>query len=148
MLYYQYTIIISIATTKIHKIRTWSKIPIIIYNTPHIICLHTLSHTPQRQTRTELKTSTENHSNSCHTHKLLRSGKTRHYQHSMGVLMAATGYIWSIFLQIEVIEMAAGSKRKKYFCWYISCTTPYNHLQIKITTCGSIRQGIRITVQT
>ena len=54
---------------------------LIIYDTPYIIGLRTLSHTPQRQARTVLKTSTDNHFSSCHSHQLLRSSKTRHYQH-------------------------------------------------------------------
>ena len=48
-------------------------------------CAHSVSHTPQRQARTVLKTSTDNHPSSCHLHQLLRSSKTRDYQH-LGIL--------------------------------------------------------------
>ena len=54
---------------------------LIIHDTPYITGLRTLSHTPQGQARTVPKTSTDNHFSSCHSHQLLRSSKTRHYQH-------------------------------------------------------------------
>ena len=80
MFYYQCAIIIFTAATKNHKIYNFIK-KLIIHDTPYITGLRTLSHTPQGQARTVLKTSTDNHFSSCHSDQLLRSSKTRHYQH-------------------------------------------------------------------
>ena len=59
------------------------------YTTYNSLCAQ--SHTPQRQARTVLKTSTDNHFSSCHSHQLLRWSKTRHYQHLVGVLFHVVG---------------------------------------------------------
>ena len=53
--------------------------------------MRTLSHAPQRQARTALKTSTDNHFSSCHSRQLLRSSKTRYSQHLVGVLFHEVG---------------------------------------------------------
>ena len=47
---------------------------LIIHDTPYITGLRTLSHTPQGQVRTKLKTSTDNHFSCCHSHQLLGGG--------------------------------------------------------------------------
>ena len=85
MFHYQCTIIIFIAATKNHKIQTLSKSSSFMIHCIQFACAHSVSHTPQRQARTVLKTSTDNHPSSCHLHQLLRSSKTRDYQH-LGIL--------------------------------------------------------------
>ena len=76
------------------KSQNWNFIKkLIIDDTPYITGLRTLSHTPQGQARTVLKTSTDNHISLCHSHQLLRSTKTRHNQHSVGVLLHDVG-VW------------------------------------------------------
>ena len=69
MLYYQCTIIIIIFIL-IAKTKTKSNFikKLIIYDTLHIICLRALSQTQQWKARTILKTSTDNHFSSCHSH--------------------------------------------------------------------------------
>ena len=83
MFHYQCTIFI--AATKNHKIQTLSKSSSFMIHCIQFACAHSVSHTPQRQARTVLKTSTDNHPSSCHLHQLLRSSKTRDYQH-LGIL--------------------------------------------------------------
>ena len=50
-----------------------------------------LAHTVSQQARTVLKTSTDNHFSSYHSHQLLRSSKTKHYQHFVDVLFHDVG---------------------------------------------------------
>ena len=92
MFYYQCTIIMFIAATKKSQNSNFIK-KLIIYDTPHIILLRTLSHTPQRPARTVLKTSASNCFSSCHSYQLLRSSKSRDYQHLVGVLFHDVG-VW------------------------------------------------------
>ena len=68
---------------------------------------NSLAHTVSQQARRVLKTSTDNQINSCHSHQLLRSSKTRHYQHLVGVLFHVVG----VRMTKGVITLAISSYR-------------------------------------